>query len=170
MPLIVIREKSTSSMCIRVASPWLLWAGSHEGHWTISVQGKIRESMSANRFILKHHEVEVDYTIGLTPALQALIYKDGSSVEISFKPTEITTYETALGTLISVPLLTTVDTGGERFGFFLPQLDVPSGQSEQFNTVGVYERFGGPDSIPHIAPSWRGIELHGTARTVIVPL
>ena len=67
-------------------------------------------------------------------------------------------------------MLRTVDTGGERFGFFLPQLDVPRGQSEEFRTVGVYYRFSGPDSIPHRDPSWRCIELHGTAQTVIVEL
>jgi hypothetical protein len=67
-------------------------------------------------------------------------------------------------------LVTSVDTGGERFGFFLPQLDVPRGQSEEFRTRGVYETFSGPDSIPHHQPSWRCIELHGTAQTVIVAL
>jgi hypothetical protein len=70
--------------------------------------------------------------------------------------------------LVSVALITSIDTGGERFGFFLPQLDVPRGQSEEFRTVGVYETFSGPDSIPHRDPSWRCIALHGTAQTVIV--
>ena len=60
--------------------------------------------------------------------------------------------------------------GGERFGFFLPELDVPSGEYEHFTTVGVYERFSGPDSVPDLPPSWRGIELHGTAQTVTVPV
>ena len=72
--------------------------------------------------------------------------------------------------LVSVALVMSVDTGGERFGFFLPQLDVPRGQTEEFSTVGVHESFSGPDSIPHRDPSWRCIELQGTAQTVIVPL
>ena len=63
-----------------------------------------------------------------------------------------------------------IDTGGERFGFVLPEFDVPQGQSGHFDTVGVYEKFSGPDSFPKVPPSWRGIELHGTAQTVIVPL
>jgi len=65
-------------------------------------------------------------------------------------------------------LVPSVDAGGERSGFFLPQLDVPRGQSEEFRTVGVYFRFSGPDSIPHHDPSWRCIELHGIVQTVIV--
>jgi hypothetical protein len=125
--------------------------------------------MSANRFTLKHHHVEVEYTIGSTPGIPALVYTDGSGTE-KFTSDRITTDETALGKLVSVPLTTSVDTGGERFGFFQPELDVPEGESEEFSTVGVYYRFSGPDSIPHRAPSWRCIELRATAQSVIVPL
>ena len=126
------------------------------------------ETMSANKFVLKHHQIEVDYTVGATPGIPALVYQDGSSAPKSFTSAQITTDQTGLGTLVSVALETSVDTGGERFGFFLPQLDVPRGQSEDFHTVGVYYTFSGPDSIPHRDPSWRCIELAGTAQTVIV--
>jgi hypothetical protein len=125
--------------------------------------------MSANKFVLKHHQVEVDYTIGVAPGLTALTYTDGPDVR-TFKTNEITTDQTALGSLVSVLLVRTIDTGGERFGIFLPQLDVPSGQIEKFATAGVYEKFGGPDSFPRRPPSWRCIDMHGTAQTVIVPL
>jgi hypothetical protein len=125
--------------------------------------------MSANKFVLTHHQIEVDYTVGISPGLTALTYKDGAEVK-TFKSNEITTNDTALGSLVSIPLLLTVDTGGERFGFLLPQIDVARGQTTDFKTVGVHETFGGPDSIPHVAPTWRCIELRGTAQTVIVPL
>jgi hypothetical protein len=124
----------------------------------------------ANKFVLKHHQVAVEYTIGATVGIPALVYQDGSSAPRSFTSLEITTDQTGLGTLVSVALETSVDIGGERFGFFLPQIDVPQGQSVEFRTVGVYERFSGPDSFPHRDPSWRCIELHGTAQTVIVEL
>ncbi len=125
--------------------------------------------MPANKFVLKHHQVEVVYTIGANPSFIALTYKDGSGVK-SFKPDEITTDETALGSIVSVLLVRSIDVGGERFGFFLPQLDVALGKSEGFTTVGVYDKFSGPDSFPHLPPSLRCIELHGTAQTVLVPL
>jgi len=126
--------------------------------------------MPANHFVLRHHDIEVEYTIGNAPGLPALTYIDGSSSALTFTDADITTDKTALGTLVSVSLLKTVDTGGERFGFVLPELDVPQGRSGRFETVGVYERFGGPGSVPPVPPSWRGIKLYGTARTVIVPL
>jgi hypothetical protein len=128
-----------------------------------------REVMSANRFVLKHHHVEIDYTIGITPGLTALTYKNGSEIK-TFKTNEITTEPTALGSLVSVALARTIDSGGERLGFFLPNLDVPMGQSEKFTTVGVYDKFSGPNAIPRRPPAWSSIELHGTAETVIVPL
>ena len=126
--------------------------------------------MSGNSFVLKNDQVEVEYTIGINPGLTALPYSDGVSGAVSFTFSEIATDETALGTLVSVPLLKTIDAGGQRFGFFLPQVNVLSGQSEQFTTVGVYERLSGPDTVPHLPPSWSSIELHGTAQTVMVPL
>ncbi len=125
--------------------------------------------MSANKFVLKHHQIEIDYTIGITPGLPALTYKDGVNVK-TFTSDQIKTENTSLGSLVSFALLLTIDTGGDRFGFFLPQLDVPSGKTEKFVTVGINERFGGPDSFPHLAISWSCIELHGTAQTVMVPL
>ena len=126
--------------------------------------------MSANHFVLRHHHIEIDYTVGITPGLTALTYRDGSSPAISFTTEEIVTDETALGTLVSVALQRTIDTGGEMLGFFLPQLDVPNGDYGDFETVGIYERFSGPDSVPQVPPSWRSIELHGSAQSVIVPL
>lgn len=126
--------------------------------------------MSGNSFVLKNDQVEVEYTIGINPGLTALPYSDGVSGAVSFTSSEIATDKTALGTLVSVPLLKTIDAGGQRFGFFLPQVNVLSGQSEQFTTVGVYERLSGPDTVPHLPPSWSSIELHGTAQTVMVPL
>jgi hypothetical protein len=133
--------------------------------------------VAANKFMLKHHQVEVDYTpvdfvAGATSGLPVLVYRDGRSTPQSFTASEVTTNQTGLGTLVSVALVTSTDTGGERFGFFLPQPDLPVGQSEEFRTVGVYEMGGGPDSIlPDTGPrrdlSWRCIELRGTAQTVI---
>ena len=74
--------------------------------------------------MLKHHHREVDYTIGITPGLPALVYKDGPNVK-NFQAAEITTDQMGLGSLVFVSLVKSIDTGGERFGCFLPELDVP---------------------------------------------
>lgn len=131
--------------------------------------------MSANNFVLRHHQIEVEYTIGITPGIPALIYKDGSDAK-SFTTTEITTAETALGSLVSVTLQETtppkVGGGRESFGFLLPDLpvDVTSGEAKRFTTAGVYGTFPGPGTGPNSVPSWKCIELHGTAQSIGVPL
>src|SRR6266853_4355271 len=125
--------------------------------------------MAANKFVLKGSGVEVDYTIGANPAFPALVYKDGA-FQKSFKPNEILSENTGLGELVSVALILSVDTGGSRFGFFLPFIDVAQGQTAHFRTVGVYETFSGPNSVPRRPSTWRCIEMTGTAQSVIVSL
>ena len=125
--------------------------------------------MPANKFVLKGPLVEIEYTVGVTPGIPALIYTSGA-VRRSFTQAEITTEDTGLGNLISVSLLRTIDTGGERFGFFLPFIEVAPGQVAHFHSVGVYERFAGPNSVPRRPSTWTSIELRGTAQGAIVPL
>lgn len=67
-------------------------------------------------------------------------------------------------------MLRSVDTGGERFGFFLPFINVDCGHTAHFHTIGIFETFSGPDSIPNRLSTWRCIEMSGTAESVIVPL
>lgn len=125
--------------------------------------------MPANKFVLKASGVEVDYTIGANPSFPALIYTDGA-FQRKFTPNEILSENTGLGEMVSVALILTPDTGGERFGFFLPLIDVARGQTAHFHTIGIYETFSGPDSVPHRPSAWRCIEMAGTAQSVIVPL
>ena len=103
-------------------------------------------------------------------AIPALAYRDGSSASKSFTAAEITTDQTGLGTLVSVALVTSVDTGGERFGFFLPQLEVPRGQTEEFRTAGVYETFGGPTRSRTVTQRGGASSCKAQAQTVIVEL
>jgi len=125
--------------------------------------------MPANKFVLKGPIVEIDYVIGVTPGLVALTFHSGA-LQKTFTSAEISTDHTGLGMLVSIPLLLAEDTGGERFGFFLPFMDVKNGQTAHFHSVGVYELFSGPDSVPHRPWTWRSIELQGTAQSVIAPL
>ena len=67
----------------------------------------------------------MDLTLGATPGIPALVYQDGSSAPKSFTTAEITTDQTGLGTLVSVPLVASVDIGGERFAANV--LVLPSG-------------------------------------------
>jgi hypothetical protein len=123
----------------------------------------------ANRYVLQGNGVEVDYTIGGNPGFTALSFTEGGNTR-NFTPAQITTDNTSVGTLVSVALVQTIDAGGTRFGFFLPQVQVALGQSVPVTTIGVTETFSGPDSFPHRPTTWHCIHLHGKAEEVIVPL
>jgi hypothetical protein len=126
----------------------------------------------ANRFLLVHRDsdTKIEYNIGANPSFTALSYSHGADPPADFKPADIATTTTPLGELVSAALKKTVDTGGELFGFFLPDIEVASGQTAEFTTTGIYAEFSGPDSFPHRPESWRAVRLHGTAESVLQPL
>ena len=125
--------------------------------------------MAANKFVLKGHNIEVDYTIGMTPGLPALTYKNGPNVK-TFKTSEITINETALGSLVSVSLVKTSTRAARGSVSSCPNLTSLRGKPRNSlrraftkSSVGRTRSHGRP-------PSWSCIELHGTAQTVVVPL
>jgi hypothetical protein len=126
--------------------------------------------VAANQFALKHRDIEIEYNIGITPGLPVLTYSDGSS-QRSFTDAEVQVDDTALGSLVSVSLsVGGIGLEGERFGFYLPQINIDRGQTAQFRTTGVYEEVSGIGTVPPRVPSWHSIELRGTAQDVIQPL
>ena len=123
----------------------------------------------ANQFTLKGHHIEVEYTIGATPGIPVLHYKD-ASVSLNFTQADIRTDQTALGSLVSIRLKSFIDTGGTIFAFFPPNIDVPNGQTADFTTVAIREEFSGPNSVPHRLTTWQSFVTHGTAKSGIIPL
>ncbi len=123
----------------------------------------------ANKYVLHGDGIQVTYVIGGNPTFPSLTFSEGATHK-TFTPAQITTDLTGLGTLVSVALVKTIDTGGTRFGFFLPEVQLSLGQSASVTTIGVFETFSGPDSVPHRPTTWQCVHLHGTAEEVIVPL
>lgn len=118
--------------------------------------------MAAQKYRLTGSGVEIEYTIAGDPAPPMLTYRAGAFVK-NFTGTEVQTDLSALGRLVTVPLLRTIDVGGEHFGVFLPMAEVAVGRSMTFSTTGIYETYPGPDSKPAGTTVWRGIPLTGTA-------
>ena len=126
--------------------------------------------MAANKFILKGHDVRVDYTIGVTPGIPAFIYKD-KKISKDFPSSAVHTDKTELGDLVTVPLEVTVDEGGTTFSVFLPTFDVPKGETVDFKTIGIYKEVRGLVILPaQQTVTWHVIQMEGAAETVIVPL
>jgi hypothetical protein len=92
--------------------------------------------------------IQVDYTVG-----DSFVFKQGGTTK-TFTGAEIKIDQTGLGTLVEVPLVLTIDTGGSRFGVFVPAAPTTAGQSAAVSTVGVTETFSGPNSIPRRPSTW----------------
>jgi len=155
-------------LCVRVGLSHIPLDGRTFLRWLSRWWRKQHESGFPS-FSIKGPGVEVDYTIGASSAIPALVFTAGA-FQKKFKPNEVLSEDTGLGRMVSVALILTIDTGGERFGFFLPFIDVAREQTAHFYTVGIFETFSGPDSVPHRPSTWRCIEMTGTAQSVIVPL
>jgi hypothetical protein len=126
--------------------------------------------VTANYFVLSGSGVEVIYnSTVMAPDFPNLQYKDGAFVK-NFGPNQIQYDHTGLGELVSVSLILSVDAGGQRFGFFLPLVEITGEQPVDFRTVGIYETFSGPFSGPPRPSTWRCIEMTGTAQLVAVPI
>ena len=123
----------------------------------------------ANKFELSGSGIHIEYILGGNPTFPSLTFTEGVTKK-TFTPAQITTDTSGLGTLVSVALVRTVDTGGTRFGFFLPDVPLTRGQRAPVTTVGVFEIFSGPDSVPQRPTTWQCVHLHGVAEEVIVPL
>ena len=123
----------------------------------------------ANHYVLHGNGVHILYTIGGNPGFTALSFTEGGTTT-NFTANQVTTDTTGLGTLVSVPLVQSVDNGGTRFGFFLPEVQVALGQQVPVATIGMFEMFSGPNSIPHRPATWQCAHLHGTAQEVEVAL
>jgi hypothetical protein len=119
----------------------------------------------ANKFELSGGGIHIEYILGGNPTFPSLTFTEGVAKK-TFTPVQITTDTTGLGTLVSVALVKTVDTGGPRFGFFLPDVHLTLGQSAPVTAVGVFEIFSGPDSVPRRPTTWQSVHLHGVAEEV----
>ena len=95
--------------------------------------------MAANKFILKGHDVRVDYTIGVTPGIPAFIYED-KKISKDFPSSAVHTDKTELGNLVTVPLEVTVDEGGTTFSVFYPPLTCPRERRSTSRPLGSTRR------------------------------
>lgn len=76
-----------------------------------------------------------------------------------------------IGTLVTVTLEMTIDTGGTDFSVLIPGIELADAKSKQaFSTDGVTTVFKGPDSIPRSpAQTYEFVAMTGTAESVIIP-
>jgi hypothetical protein len=80
-------RKSTGSTCARPPGrPSDTQGASQNGGSAFPCE--MGEPMSGNESVLEHHQIAVEYVIGINPGFPALAYNDGRSTAINFTSTE----------------------------------------------------------------------------------
>ena len=119
--------------------------------------------------------ISVTYHPTFAGGVPALTYQD-SHRTLSFRGDQIRRVDVPdLGTVVSVTLVMTVDTGSTRFSLLVPQVSLPNqlGASTHIATEGittVHRRSPVPAANLGQRDVYTVTPLHGTASMVIIPL
>ena len=96
----------------------------------------MQPTVTPNLYQLSGKHLHVTYTTTSIDGHPTLTYQDAHQGK-SFRGDEIRAVECDLGTLVSVTIRMTVDTGSTSFSLFIPRMRIPQGTSAPVHTDGV---------------------------------
>jgi len=96
----------------------------------------MQPTVTPNLYELSGKHLHVTYTTTSIDGHATLTYQDAHQGK-SFRGDEIRAVECDLGTLVSVTLRMTVDTGSTGFSVFIPRMRIPQGTSAPVHTDGI---------------------------------
>jgi hypothetical protein len=127
------------------------------------------EIVTPNLFQLTGSHLHITYTASSINGTPTLTYQDPYQ-GMSFHGDEIRTVECDLGTLVSVTLRLTIDTGSTSLSVFIPRVRIENGTIAAVHTdcVTTVHRFS---VIPSFnlgqLDTYNVVPLHGTAQSVV---
>lgn len=89
-----------------------------------------------NAFQLSGHAIHIDYTTSGIDGQPHLSYHDPSR-SLTFNGDQIETIETSLGSVVSVRIAGTIDTGWTSFSVLIPRMNIEQGEQAMVHTVGI---------------------------------
>lgn len=125
--------------------------------------------VSPNKYILKGGHITFAFSSGIIGGRPVVTYTDPKGTK-NFFGAGVRVEKTGIGTLVTVTLDMTIDTGGTDFSVLLPDIELADTKSKQaFTTDGVTTVFKGPDSIPRSpAETYEFVHMTGTAELVLL--
>lgn len=93
-------------------------------------------AQTPNQYDLSGKHLHVTYSTSGIDGKPHFSYQDLQQT-LSFSGDEIRSIETEIGTLVSVTIRMTVDTGGTTFSVLLPHVNIPGEQSVPIQTFGI---------------------------------
>jgi hypothetical protein len=127
------------------------------------------QTIVPNQYDLLGPGVTIGYSTSNIAGQPTLSLKKGKQT-FSFTGNEITVLDAGIGSLITVTIARTVDTGFTTFSFLLPAINLASATAKQtFQTIGLTTvhrlTIGGPVTGP--LETYKSVALKGTARQVV---
>jgi hypothetical protein len=72
--------------------------------------------------------------------------------------------------MVTAAIRTSIDAGGTSFSIFVPDINLPLGQSSNFTTIGVYKDVRGLIVLPKdLKITWSCLQFEGVAESILVP-
>lgn len=93
-------------------------------------------SQTPNLYQLSGKHLDITYSTSGIDGKPHFSYQDLQQT-LSFSGDQIRSVETEIGTLVSVTIRLTVDTGGTSFSLVLPHVNIPGEQSVPIQTFGI---------------------------------
>ena len=93
-------------------------------------------AQAPNLYQLSGKNLNITYSTSGIDGKPHFSYQDLQQT-LNFAGDQIRSVETEIGTLVSVTVRMTVDTGGTTFSLLLPRVDIPGEQSVPIQTVGI---------------------------------
>jgi hypothetical protein len=94
------------------------------------------QMVEPNLFVLSGENINVTYSTTGIDGIPHFNYQDVQQTR-DFSGDEIRSVETEVGTLVSVTIRLTVDTGGTTFSILLPRVNIPGEVSVPIQTIGI---------------------------------
>jgi hypothetical protein len=123
-------------------------------------------AQTPNLYQLSGKHLNITYSTSGIDGKPHFSYQDLQQT-LNFRGDEIRSVETEVGTLVSVTIRMTVDTGGTTFSILLPHINIPGEQSVPVQTVGIttLHRFS-PVPVGGQRDFYTVTRLHGSAARV----
>jgi hypothetical protein len=93
-------------------------------------------TQSPNLYQLSGKHLNITYSTSGIDGKPHFSYQDLQQT-LSFTGDQIRSVETEIGTLVSVTIRMTIDSGGTTFSLLLPRVNIPGEQSVPVQTVGI---------------------------------
>jgi hypothetical protein len=93
-------------------------------------------AQAPNLYQLSGKHLNITYSTSGIDGKPHFSYQDLQQT-LSFTGDQIRSVETEIGTLVSVTIRMTIDTGGSTFSLLLPRVNIPGEQSVPIQTVGI---------------------------------